>query len=113
MKLPAIVLALAIAAPAYAAAPVQVVPGPYLDSCVEAKLNGVILRAKCLTDAGEYKATALHVDRCMSRITNNNGKLDCVRDWSGVRPRAQGLCNPGSNNGAASTDRRSWPMGRC
>ena len=113
MKLPALMLALALAAPAYAAAPVQVVPGPYLDTCVDAVLHGVILRARCLAPDGQYRPTALHVDRCASQITNKDGRLDCVRTWAGVKPQAQGLCNPGSNNGQATTDRRGWPMGRC
>lgn len=72
-------LALLLMLPATAAQAAPVPPGSYMATCVNARMDGPMLIARCRTTYGAWNVSAVNVFQCRpgGDISNQNGNLSC------------------------------------
>ena len=52
-------------------------PGSYKQTCMNMRVEGNILQARCQRQDGSYRFTSIDYEDCYSDITNQNGRLTC------------------------------------
>ena len=52
-------------------------PGSWSQSCTNATMQGLVLRAQCRNNFGQFSNAQIDTSRCFGGVWNNNGQLNC------------------------------------